>query len=198
MSPLSGDQNARARQLSNLRRGGPSNAGSFRAEHPGPRLKHGAYMERHGPLVMSEASNRILAAIARDNAALVDEQGEPRSAFVPALQAAALAALQVESLRHWLLKHGDHDERGRYRVTEGQLLDQRIKAYAAALDRLGATPTAFARLGFDVARTQRERGDFALWNIEEAAGEAPDASAPARGDASAAHDVIEGEEASDA
>lgn len=191
MSPLSSDGGARSRQLANLRRGGDANAGSFRPGHPGPRLKHGGYAERVGPLVLSDKAKEILAAIAQDNPALLDADGEPHGAFVPALQAAALAALQVEHLRYWLVQHGVADERDRWRP-ENELLDRKLGSYVAMLDRLGATPTALARLGLDVARTEREQLDLAaFWQREtqddgrgapaDVDGQAADLSEPGEG-----------------
>jgi hypothetical protein len=78
-------------------------------------------------------------------------------------------AVQIERCRGFLATHGHEDERGNWRP-ENDVLDKKLAAYLAALDKLGATPTAYARLGFDVAHAERARSDVALRWAREGGG----------------------------
>jgi len=79
--------------------------------------------------------------------------GAPLPQFAAALQAVALMALQIERCRNYLAGHGDTDSRGRWRP-ENDALDRKLASYLAALDRMGATPAAYARLGLNVAHVE--------------------------------------------
>jgi len=65
----------------------------------------------------------------------------------------ALMALQIERCRNFLAGHGDTDERGRWRP-ENDALDKKLASYLNALDRMGATTAAYARLGLNVAAAE--------------------------------------------
>lgn len=151
MSPLSSDPEKRQRQLANLpnTRGEPT-AGSWKAGQPSPNLKHGLRSRRPGPL-LGEAAAEIVDALA-DTVPLKGPDGQVLPQFVPAVESAALDLIVVKRVLGYLTTHGFEDERGRLRPEVDGLskVNQRLQK---ALDRLGATPTSYARLGFDVART---------------------------------------------
>jgi len=78
--------------------------------------------------------------------------GEIPERFAAAVQVVALQAVQVELCRHFIAAHGTSDERGRWRP-ENDALDRKLESYMRGLDRLGATPMSYAKLGYDVVRT---------------------------------------------
>lgn len=143
--PLSKDPDKRARQLANLRPG----AGAWQ---PGsaPQLRHGLRTRKPPPLILQEFTDRIVEAL-EDAVPMRGPDGEIMPEFKAAVQAVALMALQIERCRAYLAVHDHEDERGRWRP-ENDALDRKLAAYLKALDKLGATPTSYARLGFDVAR----------------------------------------------
>jgi hypothetical protein len=156
--PLSRDPDRRARQLANLRRGGPANAGSFRPDQASPVLKHGLRSRRPPRLLLTETADEIVDALAA-TVPLRAPDGDVMPQFLPAIEAAALLLVQIRRAAAFLASHGATDQRGRFRP-ENEALTRTIEGFMRTLDRLGATPRSYAALGFDVTRTARE--DLAL------------------------------------
>lgn len=166
MSPLSNDPVKRAAQLSNLRRGGEPNAGSFKPGQPSPNLKHGLRSRQPGPL-LGDAAIEIVDALAA-TVPLRSPDGEVLPQFVPAVESAALDLIVVKRVLGYLTAHGFEDARGRLRP-EVEGLSRANARLMSKLADLGATPTSYARLGFDVVRAERERDDLALrWARQDA------------------------------
>ena len=146
--PLSEDPDKRARQLANLNRG--ANAGSFKPGAASPNLRHGLRSRQPGPL-LGTAAREIVDALA-DAVPLRGPDGDVMPQFIPAVESAALDLIIVQRVLGYLTAHGFEDARGRLRG-EVEGLSRANARLMAKLADLGATPTSYARLGFDVART---------------------------------------------
>ena len=70
------------------------------------------------------------------------------------VEAAALLLIQIRRCDGYLRTHGETDVRGRF-GPEVEQLDRTISRFIATLDKLGATPTSYGKLGFDVARASQ-------------------------------------------
>lgn len=160
MSPLSDDPAKRERQLANLRRGGPANAGSFRPGQPSPNLKHGLRSREPGRLILGEAGREIVEALSA-GVPLRDEHGDVPIYDRAAVEAAALHLIIVRRCLGYLSAHGFEDARGRLRP-EIHDLGKANERLERSLDRLGMTPAGRARLGLDLVRAEREQEDLAL------------------------------------
>lgn len=146
MSPLSDDPEKRERQLQNLKPG----AGAWQ---PGKatNLKSGWRTRRPDRVLLGEAAAEIVAAL-EDQVPLRGADGEMLPAFTTAVEAAALSLITVKRILGFLMNKGWEDERGRMRPEVEHLERANVRLFGM-LDRLGATPTAYARLGYDTART---------------------------------------------
>lgn len=167
MSPLSDDPERRARQLANLRPG----AGAWQ---PGKatNIKSGWRTRRPERVLLGEAFGEIVGAL-EDQVPLRGDDGEMLPAFTTAVEAAALQLIIVRRILGFLQTHGWEDERKRMRP-EVDRLQGANERLSRAMDRLGATPTSYARLGFDVARGQSLAEQMAVLAAED---EAPPAAA---------------------
>lgn len=144
--PLSDDPEKRARQLANLKPG----AGAWR---PGasPNLKHGLYTRRPERVLLGSVFSEIVDAL-EDQVPLRGPDGQMLGNFVMACEVAAIQMVRVRRALGYLATNGEVDERGRPRP-EAEALEKSLERLFGYLDKLGATPTSYARLGFDVART---------------------------------------------
>lgn len=169
--PLSRDPEKRERQLANLKPGAaPWQPGAT------PHLKHGLRSRRPDGVLLGSSAREIVDALA-ETVPLKGPDGQVLPQFIVAVEAAALQLIIVRRVLGYLTTHGWEDSRGRMRP-EAEGLERATERLRKHLDGLGATPGAYARLGFDVARTARE--DLAVRWMR---GQDPDAP-------------IEGEEAS--
>ena len=145
--PVGGGGAGNPRSLANLKPG----AGAWKPEHPSPNVKHGLRSRNPGPLILNgyalDIETALGAAVPRG------PDGAPLPQFAAALQAVALMALQIERCRNFLAGHGDTDSRGRWRP-ENDALDKKLASYLNALDRMGATPAAYGRLGLNIAQVE--------------------------------------------
>ena len=165
--PLSRDDEARKRQLENLRPG----AGAWR---PGatPALKHGLRTRKPGPVVLDSIVREIEDALAGD-LPLKDGEGNAPAPDRFAVELAAVALLRVRRCWTYLELHGDDDERGNLRPAFTEL-GKAVESAARMLDRLGMSPRARAALGVDLGRMQTF--DLAQhWAAEESGGRDADA-----------------------
>jgi len=126
-------------------------AGRWKPGQPSPNLRSGLYSENPGPLILNGYAKEIEAALG--DVVPRGPDGEPLPQFAAALQVVALMALQIERCRNFLAGHGDTDERGRWRP-ENDALDKKLASYLNALDRMGATPAAYGRLGLNIAQVE--------------------------------------------
>lgn len=153
---LSSDPRARQRQLANLNRGStprsPAPPGNRRA------LRHGAYSDRLLRDVGSEV-RELLDALA-EAAPVRNPDGSLPTADEAAVEVAARALKRYRGLSDWLDLHGRLTDNGDVKpAAELELRAER--ELAAALDRLGMSPTSRARLGVDLARTRDLAAEWA-------------------------------------
>jgi len=144
VSPLSGDEKARDRQLANLRRGGPVQPGNSH------RVTHGGYA-RVAIEQMEAKAREVFEALAGD-APLRDSDGELPAADTLAVRMLAECLVRLDRVAADVRDHGWRDERtGDPRpVIE---LENRLRAEALTWAReLGMTPAARVRLGLDLAQ----------------------------------------------
>lgn len=151
--------------LANLRPG----AGQWQAGTV-THLKHGLRSRRPGRLLLDAASDEIVDAL-EAAVPLRGPDGEMLAAFRPMVEATAVLLIQVRRCSAYLELHGDTDAQGNLRP-EVEGLDRTVMRFVAALDKLGATPVSYGRLGFDVARTAREAVDPAIHYARQAQAEA--------------------------
>jgi hypothetical protein len=141
--PISKDPIQRAKQIANLRRGGPP-------AKPGNRLawKHGG----RSALLVADVEAEILELMsALGDAAPVKEGGELPAADVAAVERCARALKRWRHLSQWLDLHGRLDDRGNVKpAAELELKAER--ELAAALEALAMTPASRAKIGVDIAR----------------------------------------------
>ena len=158
MSPLSGDEAKRARQLANLRRGGnPAPAENVRA------LTHGGYA-RIARAELDAKTREVFEALAAD-APLRGPDGELPAADALAVRLLAEALIRLDRVRAHVNDYGILDqESGEVRpVVE---LEQRLRREAMeGAEALGMTPRSRSRLGLDLARTARQ-GSLATFKGE--------------------------------
>lgn len=144
MSPLSGDPDARRRQLANLTKPPPPEIGNQR------RLVHGGRSE----LLLRDVSAEIreLMDALAEGAPVRDPDGGLPTADVVAVERAARALKRYRHLTTWLDLHGRLDEKGGVRpAAELELKAER--SLDLALDSLGMNPMARSKLGVNLART---------------------------------------------
>jgi hypothetical protein len=144
--PLSRDEQARSRQLANLRRGGPpAEPGN------GLALKHGG----HSELLLAdvEAEVRELVDALGSAAPVRAADGGLPDADVPAVEQAARALRRYRSLSAWCDAHGRLEERTGKVKPAADLELRAERALGLALDALAMTPRSRARLGLDLARS---------------------------------------------
>jgi hypothetical protein len=135
--PLSPNENARARQLANLRRGGEVQ----RPEQPN--LQHGAYAR------VSQARLQVKVTEMRD--ALAEDVPVVSHADTMAITELAVKLCQLDGLRVHLAERGFLDDAGEVRPAAH--LERQLSAQVDdKLDALGCTPRSRAKLGLDMAR----------------------------------------------
>lgn len=147
--PLSNDQEARQRQLANLRRGGP-------LPSPDNAVSHGAYKRIALPLLNAKA-RKITEALAAD-APVRAQDGSLPAADMPAVRLLADTLCRLDSISAYLERRGWEGEDGKPRP----VLDYEARLRSQALDvmkELGMTPASRAKLGLDLARTHRTLED---------------------------------------
>ena len=147
MSPLSRDPERRARQLQNLQPGrGQAAVGNRRG------LKHGAYA-RITETELEAKSLELFHALGEDVPVRDADGGLPaHDSLVVRMLAEVL--IRRERVRIEELRHGLETPDGRIRgvVEYGLRLDAQALEYAK---EMGLTPASRAKLGLDLARTQR-------------------------------------------
>jgi len=145
--PLSDDPEKKARQLANLRQGGaPAVPGV-----PSARLRHGG----RSALLFKDVDAEVLELVdaLADAAPVKDPDGTAPAADAVMLETAARSLKRYRHLAHWCDLHGRIDpDTGKVRPA-AELELQAERMLTAALDVLGMTPTARARLGLALART---------------------------------------------
>ena len=153
--PTGGGGAGNPNSLANLRPG----AGAWK---PGaaPHLKHGLRTRRPARIIFDGAFEELIDALA-DTVPLRDENGAVLPQFMPAVELATVKLISIRRALGYLATHGYEDEHGRLRP-EVEGVNRMAEALMRDLDRLGATPTSYAKLGFDAVRTEREREDLAL------------------------------------
>lgn len=145
--PLSGDPTKRARQLANLRRGGVDAVPGV----PSGRLQHGGRSE----LLFRDVEAEILElteALA-EAAPVKDPDGTTPAADSIALETAARALKRYRHLANWCDLHGRLDPKSGQVQPAAEYELRAERQLTVALDTLGMTPTARARLGLALART---------------------------------------------
>jgi hypothetical protein len=148
--PLSSDPTKRARQLANLPNlRGEMPAGAWTAG-ASPALRHGLRTRRPARQILGPAYDELVDVL-EDSVPLRGADGQVLPGFAVAIEAAAVQLLQVRRCQAYLETHGATDDRGRFRP-ENEGLERASDRLLKALDRLGATPTSYARLGFNVMR----------------------------------------------
>lgn len=153
MSPLSSDEEKRARQLANLRRGETTApTANRRAE------SHGAY----SALTRAELDGKLAEihkALAIDAPVREADGGLP-AADGPAVRMAAEALCRLDRIAEFLDRRGWEDDNGKPRpVLE---YEARLRAHSLELLRdLGMTPAARAKLGVDLVRMENATEDAA-------------------------------------
>jgi hypothetical protein len=154
--PPSKDPALRANQLANLPnlRGEPP-ANAFTPGNTA-RLVHGFRTVNPSPIVLDPIVREIAEALGK-TLPMRDANDEVPAADRYALELAALALLRVRRTHAYLELRGDTDDTGRLRP-EFEMLGKAIESASRALDRLGCSPLARARLGLDLAQTERARG----------------------------------------
>lgn len=144
--PLSGDPEARARQLANLRDAPPAPAGNRRA------MVHGGYAALSADELEPKV-REVRDALAAD-APLRDPDGSLPAADATVVRLFASCLVRLERVEHDLADHGWRDrETGEPRSAvelEGKL---RREALDLA-ESLGMTPRSRVRLGLDLQRGQ--------------------------------------------
>jgi hypothetical protein len=143
--PLSGDPDARGRQLANLRRGG---------HHPNgtQRIEHGAYMRVLDQADLDAAERRVLDALAADAPVRAAGGGLP-AADATAVRLLADVCVRLDGVRDFLRRRGLENERGQLRESVLDL-ERRLRVEAAGhASALGMTPASRLALGLDLART---------------------------------------------
>jgi len=143
---LSRDDEARSRQLANLRRGGPP-------AEPGNALavKHGAYSEVL--LADVEAEVRELIDALGSAAPVRAADGSLPHADLAAVEQAARALRRYRTVSAWCDAHGRLEERTGKVKPAADLELRAERALGLALDSLGMNPRSRARLGLDLARS---------------------------------------------
>lgn len=154
---LSNDPAKRERQLANLRRGGPANAGSWQPGQSSPNLRHGLHTrppEDPGEWrlqILSPAAQELLEALA-EAAPVRDAAGDVPIHDRLAIEAAAVDLIIVRRCLGFLVAQGFEDSRGNQRP-EVDGLGRANERLMKKLDRLGMTPASRAKLGLAMART---------------------------------------------
>jgi hypothetical protein len=143
---LSPDPRRRSRQLQNLRRGGapPATPGNQRAK------SHGGYAAVAKDRLNAK-TREVFEAVSADAPLRDVDGGLPRHDTV-AVAMLAQALCRLEDVGAYLTLHGLIDDHGEPRAAVD--IERRLRVEIAdALDSLGMTPRARARLGLDLART---------------------------------------------
>lgn len=151
--PLSDDPAARSNQLANLRRGG---AVTPKGE-PSTRLSHGG----RSALLFKDVSDEVmeLTEALADAAPVKDPDGSVPAADGVMLETAARALKRFRHLAQWLDLHGRLDPKTSEPRPAAELELKAERSLTMALDSLGMTPTARARLGLDLARAAEATED---------------------------------------
>lgn len=147
--PLSRDEQARHRQLANLRRGaGDAGAGVGNSRA----VTHGAYA-RIAEAELEANTKRVFDAIAADAPVRTAADALPAHDGMIVRQLAE-ALVRRDRVRLTELRHGLEAPNGKLRgvVEYGLRLDAQILEYAK---ELGMTPRSRAALGLDLARSSR-------------------------------------------
>ena len=161
MSPTSTDPAKKAKQLANLRKGGPpAAAGNQQA------VRHGAY----AAIAKSELEGKVAEihdALTAD-APVREADGSLPAADAPAVKMAAEALCRLDRISEYVERRGWEDESGKPRpVLE---YESRLRSHSLDLLReLGMTPASRAKLGVDL---QRGFDLAAQWQAEAEAEEA--------------------------
>jgi len=145
MAGLSSDPRRRSRQLANLRRGGapPAPAGNQRHK------THGAFAVIAAARLETK-TREVFDALAQDAPLRDKDGGLPREDTVAVLMLAK-ALCRLEDVEQYLTLNGLVDGEGEIRPAVDH--ERRLRAEVGdALDALGMTPRARAKLGLDVAR----------------------------------------------
>jgi hypothetical protein len=145
MSPLSRDEDARGRQLANLRPAPAPPAGNVRA------LQHGAHARRATVIAAGSWAERIYAELASE-APLRDSAGELPAHDRQLVELLASALARLQAVQSWLDTRPAVDEKGRPWPAEEAAVRLR-REIAGHLDALGMSPRSRARLGLDLQRT---------------------------------------------
>ena len=145
--PLSGDPDARRRQIANLKPGARvAPTGNVRAR------RHGGYSEA----LVADVEREIVEL--RDalgaTAPLRDSEGGLPAADTVAFERAARALRRYRTVDQWVALHGALDEKTGDVKPAARLADELGRSLDGILDRLGLTPAGRTRLGLDVARAQ--------------------------------------------
>jgi hypothetical protein len=145
--PTSSDPDKRARQLSNLRRGGAPAPpeGNVRA------LTHGGTARKASLLRVGSWSERIYAEL-EGEAPWRDGDGGLPAHDRQIVELAASALARLDAVTAWLETRPPVNEKGEPWPAEDVARRTRKEA-AHYLEQLGMTPASRARLGFDLART---------------------------------------------
>ncbi len=162
--PVGGGGAGNPNSLANLRPG----AGQWR-EGDTTNLKAGLRTRRPNRILFDETFGDLLDAL-EATVPLRGPDGAVLPQFLPALE---VACVKLIALRRGLafLAHNGYEHRGRLRP-EVEGVNKMAEGLMRDLDRLGATPTSYAKLGFDAVRTERERDDLAVrWARQTAAEE---------------------------
>lgn len=145
MSPLSRDEQARSRQLANLRPGArTAPAGNARAR------THGAFARLDQGRLASKRAE--VAEVLAADAPLRDEQGNLPRHDELAVSLLAETLTRLDSVRSFLDLHGLLTEKGEVRPAV-EVEDRLIARAFGYIEALGMTPRSRAKLGLDTARS---------------------------------------------
>ena len=148
-----------ANSLANLRPG----AGRWR-EGDTTNLKAGLRTRRPNRILFDATFHELIDAL-EASVPLRGPHAEMQPRFGPAVEVATVKLIALRRGLAFLANNG-YEHRGRLRP-EVEGVNRMAEALMRDLDRLGATPTSYAKLGFDAVRTEREREDLALrWAAE--------------------------------
>ena len=169
MSPTSTDPTKRAKQLANLKRGGPPAANGNRLA-----VSHGAFAAIAKAELEGKVSE-IYAALTAD-APVREADGSLPAADGPAIRMAAEALVRLDRISEFIERRGWEDESGKPRpVLE---YESRLRGHSLdLLKELGMTPASRAKLGLDLVRSRDLALEWAAEAEAEADGETIDGEA---------------------
>lgn len=169
MSPTSTDPVKKAKQLANLRKGGPPAASGNRLA-----VSHGAFAAIAKAELEGKVSE-IYAALTAD-APVREADGSLPAADGPAIRMAAEALVRLDRIAEFIERRGWEDESGKPRpVLE---YESRLRGHSLdLLKELGMTPASRAKLGLDLVRSRDLAMEWAAEAEAEADGETIDGEA---------------------